>query len=182
MPRKPELPFLAHWRNALRDSELPSTWRLGGFVIATYSNARGETFVGKRLIADGMGARSTRTADAVVNGLEASGFLRIVAPSRGRRFNAYELTIPTLHGAAGFEEWNHATREAQPRTGTASTPHRAAPESGLKAKAKAWNVFATYPDGYESTTPALSSEAAEHVASELRARGCAVQIVEEATA
>ena len=123
---------LAEWRDALRDSDLDSTARLAGFVISTYANASGLTFVGKELIAAGIAARSIRTADEAVNRLERAGYLHVTRPLGGRP-NRYLLTLPTPQSAARCTPqlaagYPAAGRRA-PRSGTADTPQLAAPES-----------------------------------------------------
>lgn len=131
-----EKPFLAHWRDALRDSALGEKVKLAGFVISTYADSRGHSFPSKQSIARGMSVKSTRTADTAVAALERSGFVSVTRTS-GRRSNRYLLTIPTPQGVAGFEQFNHAARNAQPRKNGRSTLQPAAHESGTtKAKSE----------------------------------------------
>lgn len=128
-------PFLAHWRDALRDSDLGSMAKLAGFVISTYCDSRGRCFPSKETVARGIGANSSRTADTAVTRLELSGFLSVVR-SNGRRSNRYTLTIPTPQGVAGYDELNPATSSTQPRNHTHSTPQWAAPESGRESESE----------------------------------------------
>lgn len=137
-----ERALLAKWRDALRDSDLDTTAKAVGFVIATYWNGRGlSAFPAKTTIAAGASLLSTRTADAAVLRLEHAGFLT-VSRSRGRSSNRYIATIPTPHGdagltphvGAGLNGANPASDDIQPRTELASTPQ---PGAGESSKAKA---------------------------------------------
>jgi hypothetical protein len=133
---------LAEWRDALRDSKLDATAKLVGFVISTYWDRNGAgAFPSKGKIAAGASVLSTRTADAAVDRLEATGFLE-VSRSRGRSSNRYLATLPTPQEAAGLprnglqgsEDANPASDDTQPRNSRPLTLQPAAGESAESAE------------------------------------------------
>lgn len=94
------LPLVAHWRNALRDSDLDRTAKLVGFVISTYMDSTGVARPAKTTIAHGAslgrepGKRKGNTAvDDAIDRLEASGLL-VVDRKRGQRGFLYGASIP----------------------------------------------------------------------------------------
>jgi Helix-turn-helix domain len=114
--------LLANWRNALRDSELDTTAKAVGFVIATYADAHGVSFPSKETIAAGASLKSHRAADRAVLRLEAAGLLTVVDRSRGRMSNIYKLITP--YRETGLAGANPVPIGAQPRTRVRSTPYR----------------------------------------------------------
>jgi hypothetical protein len=122
------------WRDAIRDAELDRTAKLVAFVLSTYMNGSGETFVGKETVQRKCGFASIRTVDEAINRLEQPGFIEIVRSKGGQRPNHYLATTPqapaglTPHGDAGFNSKNPAISDQQPRSQSATTPHGAAPE------------------------------------------------------
>ena len=123
------------WRDAIRDAEeLTGTQKLVALLMSTYMNKDGETFVGKQRLARDAGFRSVRTVDSAINRVENIGFRNIIR-SKGGRPNYYIACTP--HATAGSHAGDPASRRPTPRTQTAGTPHRAAPESDEIAKAGA---------------------------------------------
>ena len=135
-----ERALLAKWRDALRDSELDTTAKAVGYVIATYWNGRGlHAFPAKLTIAAGASLRSVRAVDRAVLRLEQAGFLE-VERSHGRSSNTYAATLPTPHDGTGSTP-SHRTGsngsnpvpgDAQPRTALHLTPY---PRRGKALKA-----------------------------------------------
>jgi DNA-binding MarR family transcriptional regulator len=119
-------PFL--WHKAVRDSELDPTAKHVGHVLGTYMNTAGDTFVGKKTLANGASLKSVRAVDGAIARLEAAGYLEIQR-SKGRRPNHYVAVTP--HADAGFGEANPASDDSQPRISRQPTPHGGAPEVDL---------------------------------------------------
>jgi hypothetical protein len=71
------------------------------------------------------GLKSVRTVDYAIRRIEVAGYLAIQR-SKGRRLNHYIATTP--HRVAGFEEFNPASDDNQPRISRHPTPHGDAPE------------------------------------------------------
>lgn len=92
------LPLVAHWRNALRDSDLDRTAKLVGLVLSTYVDARGVAWPAKTTLARGASlGRETQkgntAVDTAINRLEAAELL-VIDRKRGRRGFLYGLRIP----------------------------------------------------------------------------------------
>lgn len=97
------------WRDAVRDSDLPSTAKLVALVLSTYANGRGDAFPGRATLA-GSASLSDRAVDAAIQRLELAGYLAIDPPRRPIRdakggvvmrrpggksaSNRYTLTLP----------------------------------------------------------------------------------------
>ena len=122
------------WRNALRDSALPSKAKLVGFVLSTYMDRLGLTYRGSRSPRatnprpDGCSV-SLRTVDGALADLELAGFLEIDPPKTQRTVNGrtvfarrggnagpnvYLATIPADADELVRREWEAASSSAQP--------------------------------------------------------------------
>jgi DNA-binding MarR family transcriptional regulator len=121
------------WRDAIRDSELDRSARLCAFVLSSYMNGAGDTFVGKELVGKGAGL-VVRAVDEAINRLEAAGYVTVIR-SKGGRPNHYLAATPhghaglTPHEDAGSANGNPAYRSTEPRISAQGTPHGDAPES-----------------------------------------------------
>jgi hypothetical protein len=96
---------VAHWRNALRDSDLDRTAKLVGFVLSTYMDGRMAAWPAKTTLAHGAslgreGQKGNTAVDTAIDRLEARGLL-VVDRKRGRRGFHYTGVIPRWY--EGFE-------------------------------------------------------------------------------
>jgi len=129
------LPYLARWRNAVRESDRLDTTAVAVlYTISTYANKHGEAFPGKPLIARGAKLKldkrnQSRAVDAAILRAEAAGFLTVKRSKGGRRSNRYLLTIPTPRHGAGLEDEYPASDGAIPRVRSALAPRGDAGES-----------------------------------------------------
>jgi hypothetical protein len=90
-----ELPPVAVWRNAVRDSELDRTAKIVGFVLSTYMDANGDNaFPRRQTIAAGADIKWLPTVDAAIQRLELAELLE-VSRSKGRKPNRYTAILPT---------------------------------------------------------------------------------------
>jgi hypothetical protein len=98
------------WRDSLRDdAELSPTTKLVGFVLSTYSNARGHAFPGRRTLADGSSV-SVRSAERAIARLEAAGWVAVSRSRGGRsRTNGYALLLPQTASDVRRLEWETAS-------------------------------------------------------------------------
>lgn len=76
-----------NWQLAVRDSDLSSKAKAVAFTLATYMDADGKAWPGRRLIAIGASV-DVSTVDRGIRELVARGFL-LVERSRGRTSNTY---------------------------------------------------------------------------------------------
>ncbi|MFN0154676.1 MAG: helix-turn-helix domain-containing protein [Gaiella sp.] len=113
--------LLMDWRDAVRESNLPSTARLVAYTLSTYMRGDGACFPSKETIADGCGLASRRPVDRAIDQLEAAGFLS-VSRSRGRSSNRYQALL-TAHEERGSDGGNRASRDSQPRTSDTATAY-----------------------------------------------------------
>lgn len=126
------------WRDAIRDGDLDRSAKLVAFVISTYMNGAGDTFVGKPLVGRGAGL-VVRAVDEAINRLERAGYVTVIR-SRGGRPNHYLARTPhdaaglTPHGDAVSRNRNPAYASREPRILAQRTPHGDAPESGESAE------------------------------------------------
>lgn len=153
-------PFLADWRNAIRDSALPRTTKLVGLVLSTYLDANGTAFPALTTLADGasLGRGCTAVKDAIER-LEAVGLLE-VDRRRGRLGWTYQAVIPRADvgldpsgitrpavGLAAAEiprepsRKSHANRTEIPRLAVAESAESA--ESGTAGGAASLTLAAT---------------------------------------
>jgi len=130
-------PYVARWRNALRDAELDATAKLAGFALATFMNADGICWPGKPRLA-GACSRSKRAVDGAIDRLERAGFLTIERTAGGNpkaQTNRYQATLPAVQivQGSGVQEMQGSKRSAvQIRTLSRATddtsPATVAPE------------------------------------------------------
>jgi hypothetical protein len=99
------------WRDAIRDSDLDGTAKLVAFVLSTYMDASGETFVSKARLGCGASVTDRSVYDALKR-IELAGLVEIVH-SRGRTSNRYLARLPN-HEAIGsrFKDANHEANDA----------------------------------------------------------------------
>jgi hypothetical protein len=125
----------AVWRDAIRDSELPSTARLVAHTLSTYANGAGVCHPSRATIAAGAGLSSgLRAVDAALARLEQDGFLEI-SRSAGRSSHGYALLLPATAHEARRSEWAtaqqmrgetaHDVRHSRDATAHLATPNRA---------------------------------------------------------
>ena len=100
------LPPPVVFRRAVRDSDLDSSAKLVGFVIAEYMNPDGVARPSKETIARG-GSLSVRAADAGVRRLEASSLLLVERSPKGGRTKANRYLVNPA-AAAGIMGANPA--------------------------------------------------------------------------
>jgi hypothetical protein len=106
------IPLVAHWRNAVRDSDLDRTAKLVALVLSTYMDHTGAAWPAKTTIARGaslgrVGQKGNTAVDSAIDRLEAAGLL-VVDRRRGRRGFLYGAAIP--RDGEGFES-HVATRD-----------------------------------------------------------------------
>lgn len=125
-----ELSIPAHWRNAIRDSDLDRTTKLVAYVLSTYMSRAGEAFPSKGTLAAGAGLGNRRSVDVAVDKLEASGFVTIVR-SRGRRSFRYCAAPASLNGAAAarLHDLNGASAGSQRRSAQHPTAQALRPKA-----------------------------------------------------
>jgi hypothetical protein len=111
-----ELPLVARWRNAVRDSDLDPTAKLVAHTLATYMNSEGFCYPSKRLLARGC-RKGEVTVDRAIKRLERAGFLFVVR-SAGRTSNRYQATLPNPLMSEGVEA------KVNPLPGVAQPPHQ----------------------------------------------------------
>lgn len=128
MPR----PFLADWRNAIRDSGLPRTVKLVAHTLATYMNASGHAFPSLLTLATGASlGRGCTAVKAAIATLEDWGYLE-VDRKRGRFGWSYQAVIPRAAvGLAAVEiprepsHKSHGNRREIPRPAVAESAESA---------------------------------------------------------
>jgi hypothetical protein len=138
------------WRDELRDWPLDRTAKLVGFVLSTYMNGSGETFVSKKLLAEGASlGQGKRAVDGAIDRLEAAGFV-YVRRSKGRVSFRYHATLPNGAAAAALNGGQRRTGRAvnvapdavQRRTNGRATSHALRPNAFKALKASAPNAVA----------------------------------------
>ena len=96
-----QLPRVAVWRNAIRDSGADSCTKLTALTLSTYMSANGDAFPAIETIAEGA-SLSPRTVGKRITVLETSGYLH-VRRSRGHGSHRYQATLPgtpkQVHGS-----------------------------------------------------------------------------------
>jgi hypothetical protein len=142
------LPYVAVWRNAIRDSELDKTAKLVAFVLSTYMDAAGRAFPSKATLSLGasLGA-GKRAVDKAIVRLEEAGLLQVTR-SRGRRSFRYQAVLTSraragLNGANGcdVQDSNVAYPDFQRRTKRHSTSQTGATESGFEVERESGAVM-----------------------------------------
>src|SRR5262245_2748155 len=118
------LPYLAVWRDSVRDSELDQVAKLVGFTLSTYMDAKGRCWPAKETLARACGM-SKRTIDRAVNRLEGAELVQ-VSRSLGRSSNSYQAH-PTPSGVTGFSSSNPVTDDTQPCHTASPTVSRVTP-------------------------------------------------------
>jgi DNA-binding transcriptional regulator YhcF (GntR family) len=130
-------PLVGVWRDALRDSDLPSTPKLVALVLSTYLNGRGYGFPSRRTLAQGASLGSgLRSVDRAIAELEREGFLD-VERSRGRSSHRYYITLPPTAHEMRRSEWATAQQTTPNRASGASNRAPRAPESAESAESGA---------------------------------------------
>jgi Helix-turn-helix domain len=156
------LPFVAKWRNAVRDSGMSSTTKLVGLVLSTYMSADGRCWPSKQTIADGCGLGSRRSVDRAVDNLERAGLLAI-SRSKGHSSNGYQAVL-TAHEERGCDvstaqvtTSNRAIDNVQPRTWDAQKRLKAI-ESGERRRTLGRAAAYVETHGSHFPAPALVAE------------------------
>ncbi len=87
-------PFVAQWREAVRESDADSTAKTVAWALSTWMNSSGSAFPSKQTIARGA-SLSVRAVDAAIDRLdvENGGELLIVSRRRGSRGWRYQAVI-----------------------------------------------------------------------------------------
>jgi hypothetical protein len=93
------------WRGAVRDSELDATAPLVASRLAWRAK---ETLARES-------RKSKRAVDGAIARLVAADYLVVSEPSRGRKSNRYQATVPTVQAAAGLTVQVDARFEAANR-------------------------------------------------------------------
>jgi hypothetical protein len=132
------LPFLALWRNAVRDSGQRSSAKLVALVLSTYMKSNGCGFPGKETLADGA-SLGKRTVDRAVSELEGNGFVR-VERTHGRRSNRYIALIPNGAADAGSKDPQPCSGEELTMQPTTANRVVATPESVGKRNKESGNT------------------------------------------
>jgi hypothetical protein len=134
------------WRKALAASELDTTAKAVGFVLANHFNKDSCAWPAKQTLARGASV-SKRAADGAVLRLEEAGFIS-VRRSRGHSSNRYYATLPTVQAdapltmqvTASLNGANRAAHDSQPCSREHSTVQVAAPEVVIREKRKDGSV------------------------------------------
>lgn len=137
------------WRDALRDSELPSVAKLVGHTLSTFFDAEGRAFPGKERLAKGA-SLTDRSVDKGVDVLETAGFLRVARTKGGNnRTNRYFALLPEQGTAFPVEMAQRRTAEPSMGKRPPSSGERDAHESAESAKR----------DGRPQKGPAIAEDA-----------------------
>ena len=93
------LPYVAKWRNAVRDSKLDATAKLTALTLSTFLTVDGAGYPSQSLLAAGASI-SRRSVGKAIDRLELASFLAIER-SKGRSSHDYKAVIPTASAVPG---------------------------------------------------------------------------------
>ena len=115
-----ELPFVAHWRNAVRDSDLDQTAKLVAYTLSTFMNGHGVCWPARPTLAEACRC-SVLTVDRAVVRVERAGLLAVERTKGGRgRSNRYVAILGNgfMGDAVSREKQLHRESEtASPEVG-----------------------------------------------------------------
>jgi hypothetical protein len=93
------LPFVAQWRNAIRDGDLDPRSKLVAFTLSTYMNGAGECYPARASLAVAC-CCSVKTVDRAVVRIESAGLLDVSRDAGRGRSNRYRATLNGVTGDA----------------------------------------------------------------------------------
>jgi hypothetical protein len=130
-------PLVAVWRDAVRESTLPTTAKTVAWCLSTYMNGQCLAWPSVDTLAAGS-SLSDRATSKALRVLESAGFLQVDWSEGGRsRTHRFVACLPETANEVRLSEWETAKRTTRKGEPDALNPERRSPESVESAESGA---------------------------------------------